>query len=188
MHRAALAVVALAAFTACNRASSDSGSASASSTGASASAPADGLLAVGAAAPDIEATAQDGENVKLADLEGKPVVVYFYPKDDTPGCTAEAQGIRDQWESLKQTGAVVIGVSTDDADSHKAFAQKHSLPFLLLPDPKGDIAKAFGVPLTLGHAKRVTFVIDKQGKIAKVFPSVAPKGHAEELLAALRAL
>jgi len=188
MSRVYFAAAALMALTACNRASTESGSAPASSSGAGASAAAGGLLAVGASAPDIEATAQDGEKVKLADLRGKPVVVYFYPKDGTPGCTAEAQGIRDQWEPLKQTGAVVIGVSTDDAESHKAFAEKHSLPFLLLPDPDGNIAKAFGVPLTLGRAKRVTFVIDKQGKIAKVYPQVSPKGHAEELLAALRTL
>lgn len=138
--------------------------------------------------PAISATAHNGESVKLDGFEGRPVVVYFYPKDGTPGCTVEAQGIRDEWEALKQTNAVVIGVSTDDAASHKAFAEKHSLPFLLLPDPDGEIAKGFGVPLKLGFAKRVTFVIDRHGKVAKVFSDVQPKGHAQEILAALRAM
>jgi thioredoxin-dependent peroxiredoxin len=147
-----------------------------------------GLLAVGSREPEIEAVAHNGQKVKLGDYLGKPVVVYFYPKDDTPGCTVEAQGLRDQWSALQKTGAVVIGVSTDDADSHRAFAQKYELPFLLVPDPDQKILKAFGVPSTLGHAKRVTFLIDKAGKIAKVFPDVNPKGHAEEVLKAIEAL
>ncbi|MEZ4225674.1 MAG: peroxiredoxin [Polyangiaceae bacterium] len=145
------------------------------------------LLTVGAAAPALEVKAHNGEVVDLTKLRGKPVVVYFYPKDDTPGCTVEAQGIRDDWSEFTKLNAVVIGVSTDDNESHKAFAEKHELPFLLLPDKDGAIAKAFGVSLTLGYAKRVSFVIDKAGKISKVFPNVTPKGHAKELAAAIAA-
>lgn len=154
--------------------------------GSSAPAPRAGLLAVGDPAPAIEATAHTGQAVRLKELVGKPVVVYFYPKDDTPGCTVEAQGLRDEWSALSAAGAVVIGVSTDDNQSHKAFAEKHALPFLLVPDEKGTIAAAFGVPVTLGHAKRITFVIGKNGAIAKVFPEVKPKEHAQEVLAAIR--
>jgi peroxiredoxin Q/BCP len=162
---------------------------SADSTGSAPSSTArSGLLPVGAEAPEIDAVAHNGQKVHLADFKGKPVVVYFYPKDDTPGCTIEAKGMRDEWQALQKTQAVVIGVSTDDSDSHRAFAQKYELPFLLVPDPDEKIVKAFGVPTTLGHAKRVTFVIDKSGKVAKVFPDVNPKGHAEQVLAAIEAL
>jgi peroxiredoxin Q/BCP len=150
------------------------------------SAPApEGPLAEGTPAPSIETTAHSGEHVSLAALRGKPVVLYFYPKDDTSGCTKEACEIRDAWQKFQDAGAVVLGVSTDDNASHVAFAQKYKLPFLLLPDPGGAIAKAYGVPLRLGMAKRVTFIIDRQGKITKVFPDVNPAGHAAEILAAL---
>jgi peroxiredoxin Q/BCP len=174
----------------CDR-STPAGSSRSDGPGAASAAPAaepSGLLGAGAPAPNIEAVAHTGETVKLTELRGRPVVVYFYPKDDTPGCTAEAQGIRDEWEAIKVSKAVVLGVSTDDNDSHKAFADKHSLPFLLLPDKDKSIARAFGVPVRFGLAKRVTFVIDKDGKIAKVFPDVSPKGHAQEVLAALTGL
>jgi peroxiredoxin Q/BCP len=144
-----------------------------------------GLLAEGTPAPSIETTAHSGERVSLAALRGKPIVLYFYPKDDTSGCTKEACEIRDAWQKFQDAGAVVLGVSTDDNASHVAFAQKYKLPFLLLPDPGGAIAKAYGVPLRLGMAKRVTFIIDRQGKITKVFPDVNPAGHAAEILAAL---
>ncbi|MGE0326148.1 MAG: peroxiredoxin [Polyangiaceae bacterium] len=146
------------------------------------------LLEVGANAPAIEATAHDGEKVSLEKLKGKPVIVYFYPKDDTPGCTIEAQQIRDSYEDLSKTGAVVLGVSSDSNTSHSEFAKKYSLPFKLLPDLDHAIAKAFGVSLRGGKAARVTFLIDKHGKIAKVFPKVDPDGHAKELLEALKAL
>jgi len=144
-----------------------------------------GLLAEGTPAPPIDTTAHTGEHVSLAALRGKPVVLYFYPKDDTSGCTKEACEIRDAWQKFQEAGAVVLGVSTDDNTSHVAFAQKYKLPFLLLPDQGGAIAKAYGVPLRMGLAKRVTFIIDRQGKIAKVFPDVNPAGHASEILAAL---
>jgi peroxiredoxin Q/BCP len=149
--------------------------------------PAATLLAVGTEVPDVSALAQDGKTVRLRALKGKPVIVYFYPKDDTTGCTIEAKGIRDQYKDL-DSRATVLGVSTDTQDSHKAFADKYSLPFKLLDDSSHTLVTAFGVPVSSGHAKRVTFVIDKDGKVSKVFPNVNPSGHAEELLEALKAL
>jgi peroxiredoxin Q/BCP len=143
------------------------------------------LLAEGTVAPPIDVTAHTGEHVSLAALHGKPVVLYFYPKDDTSGCTKEACEIRDAWKQFQDAGAVVLGVSTDDNASHVAFADKYKLPFQLLPDTGGAIAKAYGVPLRMGMVKRVTFIIDRQGKITKVFPDVNPAGHASEILAAL---
>jgi len=158
------------------------------STGAPVAASPPGLVTAGSTAPAIETTAHTGEHVTLAAFKGKPVVLYFYPKDDTPGCTKEASEIRDAWEALKKTDAIVLGVSTDGTESHVAFANKYQLPFMLLPDKDGTIAQAYGVPLTLGKAKRVTFVIDRAGKIAKVFPEVNPSGHAAEILAVLSSL
>lgn len=145
------------------------------------------MLAVGAQVPDLSAPAQDGKIVNLRALKGKPLIVYFYPKDDTKGCTIEAKGIRDQYAELSRR-AVVLGVSEDSLDSHKAFAEKYSLPFQLLEDTNHALATAFGVPLSSGKAKRVTFVIDAAGKISRVFPDVNPDGHAAELLEALKAL
>lgn len=161
-----------------------------SSQSAPAAAPADsataGPLAAGRPAPDVTFALSTGESVSLQSLRGKPVVVYFYPKDDTPGCTVEAQEIRDLYEQLKQTGATVIGVSADAADSHRAFAEKHGLPFLLASDAAGDVAQAFGVPLKNGRAARMSFVIGADGRIKRTFPQVTPKGHAAELLAAIK--
>ncbi|HEX7453173.1 MAG TPA: peroxiredoxin [Polyangiaceae bacterium] len=145
------------------------------------------LLAVGADVPDVSAVAQDGKTVKLRELKGKPVIVYFYPKDDTPGCTIEAKGIRDQYAELNSR-AVVLGVSTDTSASHKAFADKYNLPFQLLDDSSHALVTAFGVPVSSGHAKRITFVIDAAGKVRKVFPNVNPDGHAAELLETLKSL
>ena len=150
-------------------------------------APGSALLAVGADLPDLSAPSQDGKVVHLRELKGKPLIVYFYPKDDTTGCTIEAKGIRDQYADLKSR-AVVLGVSEDSADSHQAFASKYNLPFPLLDDTNHALATAFGVPLTSGHAKRVTFVFDATGKVSKVFPNVNPDGHAAELLDALKSL
>jgi thioredoxin-dependent peroxiredoxin len=144
-----------------------------------------GPLAAGAAAPAVSFALYTGETLSLESLRGKPVVVYFYPKDDTPGCTTEAQEIRDLYEQLKQSGAVVVGVSTDPSDSHRAFAEKHALPFLLASDESGAVAKAFGVPLKNGRASRVSFVIAPDGHIKRTFPQVTPKGHAAELLTAI---
>ncbi|HXK20089.1 MAG TPA: peroxiredoxin [Polyangiaceae bacterium] len=142
-------------------------------------------LSAGSPAPDVTFALSTGEKLSLASLRGKPVVVYFYPKDDTPGCTIEAQEIRDLYEALKRTGAVIVGVSTDPQDSHRAFAEKHALPFLLASDEAGEVAKAFGVPLKNGRMTRVSFVIGADGRIKRTFPQVTPKGHAAELLQAI---
>jgi peroxiredoxin Q/BCP len=174
----AFPVLLLSAMAACSRPST---SGSAPSAAASVAAP----LAVGSPAPDVTFALHTGEQTRLASLRGKPVVVYFYPKDDTPGCTVEAQEIRDLYAQLQKTGAVIIGVSTDAADSHRAFVQKHALPFLLASDESGEIAKAFGVALKNGRATRQSFVIGADGRIKRTFPQVTPKGHAAELLAAL---
>lgn len=168
---------------ACSREKSNS-TASTSSAASAPQAPAV-PLAAGAPAPDVTFSLQTGEQLALSSLRGKPVVVYFYPKDDTPGCTIEAQEIRDLYQELKRSGAVVIGVSTDPADSHRAFAEKHQLPFLLASDEAGKLAQAFGVPLKNGRATRVSFVIGADGRIKRSFPQVTPKGHAAELLTAI---
>lgn len=143
-------------------------------------------------APDFSLLADDGEKVSLADLRGKKVVLYFYPKDDTPGCTTEACGFRDNWNALKRKGAVVLGVSKDDAASHVRFKERYDLPFTLLSDPDGSTLGKYGVwqekslyGKTYWGIARTTFVIDEQGKIAKVFAKVRPVGHAAEVLAAL---
>jgi len=146
------------------------------------------LIAVGAPIPKLSAVAQNGERVDLESFKGKPLVVYFYPKDDTPGCTIEAQEIRDLWSDIQGTGAAVIGVSVDDDASHKAFAEKYALPFLLLPDTDRRITQAFGVGLKSGRARRVTFVFDREGRVAKVFPEVTPKGHGREVVDAIKSL
>ena len=140
------------------------------------------LAKEGAAAPPFEATAHNGQEVSLDKLRGKNVVLYFYPKDDTPGCTIEAKGFRDSHADLQKADTVVVGVSTDNNASHAAFAKKYELPFLLLPDDDETIARAYGVPVTGGYARRVTFLINKEGKIAKVFPRVDPRGHAEDVI------
>jgi peroxiredoxin Q/BCP len=174
-----LPVLLFVAGAGCSRPSSSSGSAA--SAAASVAAP----LTAGAPAPDVTFALHTGEHLSLVSLRGKPVVVYFYPKDDTPGCTVEAQEIRDLYEQLQRTGAVIIGVSTDAADSHRAFVQKHALPFLLASDESGEVAKAFGVALKNGRATRQSFVVGADGRIKRTFPQVTPKGHAAELLAAL---
>ena len=137
---------------------------------ASATASPVGPLGSGAPAPDVTFALHNGEKLS---------------KDDTPGCTVEAQEIRDLYTELKATNAVVIGVSTDGADSHRAFAEKHALPFLLASDQSFELAKAFGVPLKNDRTTRVSFVIGADGRIKRSFPAVTPKGHAAELLAAI---
>lgn len=129
---------------------------------------------------------QDGRSIQLSSFTGKWVAVYFYPKDNTPGCTTEARGLRDQWEELQKSGIEVIGVSTQDAASHKAFIEQEKLPFPLAVDTDGKIASAFGVPVRLGLAARQTFLIGKDGKIQKIWRDVTPKEHASEILAAVR--
>jgi peroxiredoxin Q/BCP len=144
-------------------------------------APAD-LLPVGSPAPTFTATTHDGQTVDLAKLKGKYVALYFYPKDDTPGCTKEACDFRDSWTKLQKAGVTVFGVSTQDNGSHKAFAEKHKLPFSLIPDEKGELAAKYKVPVVDGKARRITYLIGKDGKIKHVWPKVNPVGHASEIL------
>jgi peroxiredoxin Q/BCP len=144
---------------------------------------------VGDRAPDFSLPDASGRAVSLGDFRGKrPVVLYFYPKDDTPGCTKEACTFRDQYEDFKSVGAEVIGVSSDSPESHQKFATKYSLPFTLLSDRGGKVRKLYGVPATLGLIPgRVTFVIDTGGVVRHVFNSQAQAAkHVEESLATLR--
>lgn len=144
-----------------------------------------GALKAGDPAPDVTFTLQDGSRVSLASLKGQPVVVYFYPKDDTRGCTIEAEGIRDDYAAFEQAKVKVFGVSTQDAESHSAFIEKFDLPFDLVVDTDGEVAEAFRVPLNRGMATRQTFLIDAAGKIKRVWLDVEPTGHAKELLTAI---
>ncbi|MBX3234078.1 MAG: peroxiredoxin [Labilithrix sp.] len=139
---------------------------------------------VGDPAPEVDMPLQDGRSLKLSSLQGKNVVVYFYPKDETPGCTVEAQNFRDKAEDLKKADITVIGVSTQDAASHKAFIEKEKLPFDLAIDADQSIAKAFGVPVRNNFHARWTFLVGKDGKIKKVWRDVSPKDHATEVLTA----
>lgn len=144
---------------------------------------------IGDTAPDFSLPSQTGEPVKLSDFRGKSsVVLYFYPKDDTPGCTKESCAFRDSYEQFKQAGAEVIGVSSDSADSHQKFASKYSLPFTLLSDRDKALRKLYGVPSTLGLLPgRVTYVIDKQGVVRHIFNSMMNfEGHVEESLKTLQ--
>jgi peroxiredoxin Q/BCP len=143
-------------------------------------------LKEGDMAPDVEIELQSGNSMKLSALRGKPVALFFYPKDETPGCTVEAQGIRDMWADLSAASVAVIGVSTQDADSHKRFIEKEKLPFDLAVDTDGSLAKAFGVPLKNGYAARQTFLIGADGKVKKIWRQVTPNGHAAEILTAAR--
>jgi thioredoxin-dependent peroxiredoxin len=145
----------------------------------------DDLLAVGTVAPDFIAPASDGTREHLIELRGHDVVLYFYPKDDTTGCTKEACNFRDAWGRLQGAGVVVLGVSTQDAISHTAFAQKYQLPFPLLVDEQGELAAKYHVPVFNGLARRVTYLIDKDGLIKHVWPKVDPEKHAAEILAQL---
>lgn len=160
------------------------GDSSSSSSSAASTSKAAGEIKEGDIAPDIELSLQNGNKVKLASLKGKSVAIYFYPKDDTPGCTVEAQGIRDTWTDLSAANIAVYGVSTQDAESHKQFIDKQNLPFDLVVDADESVAKAFGVPVRLGFAKRQTFLIGPDGKIKKIWRDVTPAGHAAEILAA----
>jgi peroxiredoxin Q/BCP len=148
-------------------------------------------LAAGARAPELALEDQNRKRVALADFRGrKNVVLYFYPKDDTPGCTRESCAFRDQFEDFRDAGAEVIGVSSDSPESHARFAEKHGLPFTLLSDPGGKARAAFGVPATLGLLPgRVTYVIDKEGVIRHAFNSqLNPTQHVAEALAVLASL
>jgi peroxiredoxin Q/BCP len=148
-------------------------------------------LGAGDRAPDFTLDDQDGQPVSLGDFRGrKNVVVYFYPKDDTPGCTKESCAFRDQYEAFADAGAEVIGISSDSSASHKAFAAKHRLPFRLLADTSGKVRAAFGVPRTAGLLPgRVTYVIDREGVIRHAFNSqLAATRHVDEAIEVLRRL
>jgi peroxiredoxin Q/BCP len=147
----------------------------------------DELLTPGTRAPRFRAVAHDGRAVQHTGMRERPLVVYFYPRDETPGCTVEAQGFRDLAREYESAGVDVVGVSTDREDAHRAFATHHGLGFALVSDPEAALAGAFGVRVRMGFAQRVTFVIAKSGVVTKVFESVTPAGHATEVLAAARA-
>ncbi len=147
---------------------------------------------VGQDAPDFELESDSGERVRLSSLRGSPVVLYFYPKDDTPGCTLQACEIRDAWSDFEARGAVVLGVSPDSASSHEQFRSKYDLPFTLLADPEHEVADRYGVWVeqTYGDKtwignERSTFVIDSEGKVASVLREVKPAEHADDVLKAL---
>jgi thioredoxin-dependent peroxiredoxin len=145
---------------------------------------------VGDAAPDFEGPTSDGRKLGLKDFLGeKNVVLYFYPKDDTPGCTKEACSFRDNLDSVRKMGAEIIGVSLDSVESHKKFASKYKLPFPLISDKEKRIAQAYGVLRDTGTStNRVTFIIDKAGKVAKIFPKVDVTKHTEEVVQALKTI
>jgi thioredoxin-dependent peroxiredoxin len=150
------------------------------------------MVEEGNPAPDFELQSDTGEQVKLSALRGKPVVLYFYPKDDTPGCTKQACGIRDAWGAFRQAGAVVLGVSPDGEASHAKFKAKYELPFSLLADPDHEVSDAYGVWGQKSFAgrkymgvERSTFVIGADGTVVKVLRKVDPKTHADDVLAVL---
>jgi len=137
------------------------------------------MLSEGDDAPRVEATNQNGEKVTLEYDE--PTVVYFYPRDDTPGCTVEANSFQKEYDEYEAAGVSVYGVSTDDVESHREFADEQGLSFDLLADPDGEVADAFGVPVQGDMARRHTFVV-VDGKIARVYENVSPNGHGRDLL------
>ncbi|WP_448561740.1 peroxiredoxin [Trichothermofontia sp.] len=143
-------------------------------------------LSVGVQAPNFTAKDAEGNTVSLSDFAGKTVVLYFYPKDDTPGCTKEAQSFRDNYAEYQDKEMVVLGVSRDDEASHKLFKEKYGLPFTLLADVDGAITQAYDVDGG-GYSKRVTYVIDGTGKITYVDTSVKTDTHAKDILAVTQA-
>ena len=150
------------------------------------------MVEEGQEAPDFELTSDAGERIRLSQFRGKPVVLYFYPRDDTPGCTAQACGIRDSYDDFERRGAVVLGVSPDEETSHVKFKQKYGRPFTLLADPEHQVAEQYGVwgekkymGRTYMGVERSTFLIDPEGRIAKVMRRVKPDTHVERVLAEL---
>jgi thioredoxin-dependent peroxiredoxin len=143
-------------------------------------------------APDFELTSDSGKPVRLSQFRGRPVVLYFYSRDGSPGCTKQACGIRDSYDAFEEREAVVLGISTDDESSHLKFKQKHGLPFTLLADPDHEVAQLYGVwgerkfaGKTYMGVERTTFLIDPEGRVAKVMRRVKPATHAERVLDAL---
>ncbi|MEO7091631.1 MAG: peroxiredoxin [Polyangiales bacterium] len=175
-------VVTVGSLVACKETPRENPPAQPAVSSASAAAASLPTLKPGDDAPALSAKASNGAQVDLAALKGKNVVVYFYPKDDTPGCTKEANGFKDSFTQLTEKDIVVVGVSEQDDTSHQAFTQKYELPFALVADTDGKIAKAFGVPVDNGHAARMSFLIGKDGKIKKVYPKVDPSAHSAEIL------
>ena len=147
-------------------------------------------LPAGAVAPNFSAQNQDGKVVHLSDYKGKPVLLYFYPKDDTPGCTKEACTIRDDFSKFKKAGAVVLGVSRQDQKSHQAFHSKYHLPFDLLVDTDGKLAASFGIDTypVVGVFKRQSVLIGPDGKVVRFFDAVDPAKHSAEVLGVLAKL
>jgi peroxiredoxin Q/BCP len=150
------------------------------------------MLAEGDKTPSFELQDADGNKVKSSDFKGKKFVVYFYPRDFTPGCTIEADEFSKEYKKFQKIGVQIIGISTDDVESHKKFVDKMKIPYVLLSDPDSEVCKKFGVwgkKQFMGKEymgiQRSTFLVDEKGKIFKVYPAVKPKGHAEEVLAAL---
>jgi peroxiredoxin Q/BCP len=150
------------------------------------------VVAEGQDAPDFTLPDQDGNRVTLSDLRSQPVVLYFFPKADTPGCTAQACGVRDHRSDYESSGARVVGVSPDTVTAQRKFAEKHGLDFTLLADENHEVADLYGVwgekkmyGKTYMGVQRATFLIDPEGKVAKVFPKVSPKTHDEVVLEAL---
>lgn len=147
--------------------------------------------AVGSAAPEFSLPDQDGRSRRLAEWRGRWVVLYFYPKDDTPGCTTEACNFRDDISRITQLGAQVVGVSIDDTASHKAFAEKYRLPFPLLADTGASVARQYGALsdwMVVKMARRYSFIIDPAGRIARVYLEVDPARHVQEIVADLKRL
>jgi peroxiredoxin Q/BCP len=152
---------------------------------------AENQLVAGDAAPGFELIDQYNNKHNLVDYAGKWVVLYFYPKDDTPGCTTEACSFRDDIFKIHELGAEVLGVSLDSAESHARFAEKHGLPFSLLSDAEAVVAEKYGCLTSMGpltYAKRHTFIIDPEGKLAKIYRKVKPKEHVAEVIADLQML
>ncbi|HEU5477424.1 MAG TPA: thioredoxin-dependent thiol peroxidase [Gaiellaceae bacterium] len=152
------------------------------------------MVTEGEPAPDFTLMSDAGERISLSDFRGRPVVLYFYPKDDTPGCTAQACGIRDSYAAFEGAGAVVLGISPDDESKHVKFKEKYGLPFTLLADPQHEVAERYGVwgeKRFRGRAflgvKRTTFLIAPDGMVARVMHDVKPKTHADDVLTALAA-
>jgi thioredoxin-dependent peroxiredoxin len=150
------------------------------------------VIEEGKPAPDFELQSDTGDSVKLSDFRGRPVVLYFYPKDDTPGCTTQACEFRDAYDVFRERGAEVVGVSPDDVASHGKFKSKYELPFTLLADPDHTVAEDYGVWVerdsggkTSMGIKRSTFVIDRDGNVARALMGIKPAGHAAQVLDSL---
>ena len=150
------------------------------------------MVSEGSPAPDFDLAGDTGEHVKLSDLRGKPVVLYFYPKDDTPGCTTEACEFRDAYDRFREQGVEILGVSPDTEASHQKFKSKYELPFTLLADPEHEVAEAYGVwkekrnyGKTYHGVERSTFVIDAEGKVAHAMRGIKAAGHAAHVLETL---